>query len=275
MTIATLFRATRAGAVALFGLLAFATLAQAEPGNPIGKTARVEGQAFQIYSNNEGRREVRQGDPVYLGDRFETSDDARIKIELADESRFTIGPSAAMVIDEFVYNPATNDGQVVASMLTGAFGFVSGKVAKKNPEQMAVKLPVGTIGIRGTAVAGRIDGDKAGVALLDPVTTRSGVAGQKTAIILANEKGQVTIDEYYHGTDIQAGAAPTAPKLWGEARIKGLLSELQDEELRLSSGEPVTSGSGDMSYPRPADWFGEASFLSRASRSAAGNRRTF
>jgi len=269
MSFAMMLRAMRVSLCVAIGMVASAHLAQADKGEIIGKTARVKGVVYQIYQQETEKRQVNQGDPVYLGDRFETMADSRVKIELADESRFTIGPDAAMEIDEFVYNPTSQDGAVVAKMLKGAFGFVSGKVAKKDPDKMAVKLPVATIGIRGTAAAGKVEGEKAGVALLDPVTTRSGQAGQKTAIILTNSQGQIMIDEYFHGTDITQGTAPTQPKAWSEQRLNTLLAELQDDELRMNRRDT------EASYPHPLDWFGHHSYLNRAVRTLPHNRRTF
>ena len=101
-------------------------------------------------------RNVASGDEIFLGDMIESGPNSGLQIMLLDETIFTIGPSAAMTIDTFVYDPATGAGEVTTQVLKGAFRFVSGKVAKNEPSKMNVKTPVGTIGIRGTSAAGVI-----------------------------------------------------------------------------------------------------------------------
>jgi hypothetical protein len=48
-------------------------------------------------------RVVSSGDRIFLGDKIETGPQAGLQIMLLDETIFTIGPNAAMVIDKFVY----------------------------------------------------------------------------------------------------------------------------------------------------------------------------
>jgi hypothetical protein len=61
------------------------------------------------------------------------------------------------VIDEFVYDPSSNAGKLGARVTKGVFRFISGKIAHENPQDMELKLPSGTLGVRGTMVAGRVD----------------------------------------------------------------------------------------------------------------------
>ena len=50
----------------------------------------------------------------------------------------------------------TDSGKVTASVAKGVFRFITGKIARKKPEDMTVRLPTATIGIRGTIVAGAV-----------------------------------------------------------------------------------------------------------------------
>jgi hypothetical protein len=79
------------------------------------------------------------------------------QILLLDQTVFTIGPESELVVDEFVYDPATSTGKMSARVAQGVFRFVSGKLAKDHPEDVKLVLPTGTLGIRGTLVAGRVD----------------------------------------------------------------------------------------------------------------------
>lgn len=104
-----------------------------------------------------------------MGDKIETAADGGLQIQLLDGTVFTLGPSSAFIMDEFVYDPATDDGKVKAHMLQGIFRIVSGKVAHKKPENMVVDFPVGSMGFRGTDVIGIINGTRTEIILVGPV----------------------------------------------------------------------------------------------------------
>ncbi len=132
-------------------VLASVTMAQAErSGEMAGVSAAVRGEVLLAQSVGEVGVLVETGMPVYLGDRITTSAHSGMQILLLDETVFTIGPNSDLAIDEFVYDPVTGDGRIVADMARGVVRFVTGKIPLKNPSSMDVNLPVGSIGIRGT-----------------------------------------------------------------------------------------------------------------------------
>jgi len=115
-----------------------------------GVSAAVTGEITLSKVTGEVGILVESGMPVYLGDRIITSANAGMQVLLLDETVFTIGPNSDVAIDEFVYDPATGDGRIVADMAKGVMRFVTGKIPLNNPSSMDVNLPVGSIGIRGT-----------------------------------------------------------------------------------------------------------------------------
>ena len=133
-----------------------------------GVAAAVQGDV-KITTTGAPARALKSGDPVLMGDTIETEKNGKLQILLLDQTVFTLGPLSAITVDEFVYDPANDSGKVKASMLKGIFRVVSGKVAHKKPENMSVDLPAGSIGFRGTNVAGIIDGNKSMIVLLGPV----------------------------------------------------------------------------------------------------------
>lgn len=173
-------------------------LAQAAPGAArAGVAAAVKGDVklAAVPGVRPVGKDVASGDPIFLGDQVTTGAEGRLQIMLLDETVFTIGPNAALVIDKFVFDPQTSAGKVTASVIKGTFRFVTGKVAKREPSDMEVKLPVGSIGVRGTSVAGHVDGDRATVVLLGPgpetntnervgriLVTGTGAAGAATTV---------------------------------------------------------------------------------------------
>ncbi len=101
----------------------------------------------------DGRKlAVHAGDPISLGARVLTGPDAHLQILLLDETVFSLGPNADLVLDEFAYDPDALKvpRKIVATVFKGVFRWVPGKVARARPENMKVNLAAGAIGIRGT-----------------------------------------------------------------------------------------------------------------------------
>ena len=76
---------------------------------------------------------------------------------LVDGSTFTVGPGSSLVIDKFVYNPASGKGALVASFSKGALRFVGGKLSKNDPG-VKVKTPAGELTVRGGIFTAKISG---------------------------------------------------------------------------------------------------------------------
>lgn len=203
----------------LLALLALPARA-AVPSN-IGVASAVRGAVHATAPQAAGRV-VETGLPVYAHDHVTTSADGKLQILLLDETTFTLGPNSDMVLDEFVYDPASGTGKVSASMAKGVFRFVTGKVARKDPASMRVTMPVGTIGIRGTMVAGQVKTDEATVVLIGP--GRGNNADENPGgISVGNERGSTDIDTSGYGVTIRAGQAPSAPFELSPGQLQGIL----------------------------------------------------
>jgi hypothetical protein len=266
-------------AAAFFSLLSTQApaqnLAQATGGAArAGIAAAVRGavQLAAVPGVRPVAKNVASGDPIFLGDQVTTGPEGRLQIMLADETVFTIGPNAALVIDQFVYDPATSAGKVTASVLKGTFRFVTGKVAKREPSDMEVKLPVGSIGVRGTSVAGETDGTRAIVVLLGPgpetntservgriLVTGAGAAGQAT---------RVEIVRPGFGTEITGvNVPPTPPVRIDPARIAAITSPLaatgprpaaQPQQQQGQGGQPAQPGQPQEGQAQPGQPGGQA-----------------
>ena len=190
-----------------------------------GVAAAVKGEVKAVTPPEKAAHPLKSGDPVFMGDKIETGADGQLQILLLDQTVFTLGPSSGIVMDEFMYDPANDNGKVKASMLKGIFRVVSGKVAHKKPENMSVDLPAGSIGFRGTNVAGIIDGKRSMIVLLGPV----GAGRIYVTNIVNGEVVGVDIDQAGKATIVEgANSAPAAVFQVSEAdlnRIAGTLSQ--------------------------------------------------
>jgi len=156
----------------------------------IGAATTVRGTVYWLTS--DGRKApITSGGPVYLGSRIITEGDSRLQITLLDETNFTLGANSDMVLDEFVYDPNTTAEKMVASMAKGTFRWVTGKVAHVDPESRKVKLPVGTIGIRGTDFEVQYQPDAAGYIKL--FSGELEFTEQKTGAVRRMNAGQMAV----------------------------------------------------------------------------------
>jgi len=156
----------RSFAVALgLSVSAFAMGAtEALAGAQVGTSAAVQGNVFvRGGSSGEQRRaQVRQS--INLDDRVLTKQESALQILLLDRSIFTVGENCEMVIDRFVYDPDTGNGEMAASVVKGAFRFMSGQIGGSNPTSVTIDTPSATIGIRGTFIESIIGDDAASLA---------------------------------------------------------------------------------------------------------------
>ena len=95
-------------------------------------------------------RDLKPGDKIYLNETIFAGVGSGTQILLLDQSTFTVGEDSEVVMDTFIFDPATNDGKIVASVKQGSLKVISGLISKKNPDSLTVEVPEGTLGSRGT-----------------------------------------------------------------------------------------------------------------------------
>ncbi|MEQ5775272.1 FecR domain-containing protein [Thalassospira sp. NFXS8] len=134
--------------------LAMGTIIASSPayarGEQAGVSAAVRGDVELAEAKGIVGTQVESGQPIYLGDYITSSPGSGMQILLMDETVFTIGPNSEIAIDDFVYDPANNQGHMSASITRGVVRVLTGKLAHNDPKTMKINLPVGSIGIRGT-----------------------------------------------------------------------------------------------------------------------------
>ena len=177
-----------------------------------GISAAVRGEVERASDAQPVGVQISSGQPIYLQDRITSGRNSGMQIMLLDQTTFTIGPDSFVKIDEFVYDPNTNVGKVTASLGKGVFRFVTGKIAQQNPSNMTVKLPVATIGIRGTMVFGRSDENSAVVGLAGP--GRDNNTNDKAAgVDVITPQGTVELRRPGWGALIERGRPPVVEQL--------------------------------------------------------------
>ncbi|RIL05207.1 MAG: hypothetical protein DCC71_11280 [Proteobacteria bacterium] len=210
-----------------------------------GVSAAVRGQVALTRAQIVGRQVV-GGEPILLQDAIRSGTRSGMQILLLDETVFTIGPESELVIDEFVYDPKTHAGKLGAEITKGVFRFVSGKIAHEKPEDMNVQLPAGTLGVRGTMVAGRVDPARKSSRLVllgeGPLNDTGAPAG---AFVACNAGACVRVNRPGFGTSIDGpDAPPVAPFRFPREELDALTGAVSDPE-----GWTQTAGAGAEATP--------------------------
>lgn len=164
-------------------------MAQASGGEPAGSIDSLKGSVAAVRDGVEVQ--LGAGDPIFEGDVLVTGAGSAVGIVFADDSTMSMGGDARIAIDEMVYNADAGSGSQLFDIVQGAFVFASGQIGKNNPEDVQVRTPVATIGIRGTKYAVNVDQDlgDATVTLFEGAVVVENGAGQ----VLLNSIGQSTV----------------------------------------------------------------------------------
>ena len=190
-------------------MLVFLATQTAQSAVVAGKVSAAKGTVIATGADGKTRK-LRKGKKFYEGDKIDTAKRGAVAMKFKDGTKFALGGESSMQVDEFTFGVSPEEDKVTAKVLKSAFRFITGLVAKKKPENMGVTLGItATIGIRGTNVAGELNGEFATVVLLEP----EGDEDTFTAIEIYNDYGQVTIDEPEFGTEVaDSKTAPTPAK---------------------------------------------------------------
>ena len=99
------------------------------------------------------------GTPVLVGDRVHAGAKSYVGITLHDNTLLTAGPDSTLLVTQFRFNPESQDGNMLVSLLKGTFSLVTGLIAKRSPEAVTFKTPTMTLGVRGTEFVVEVSGE--------------------------------------------------------------------------------------------------------------------
>ena len=174
-------------------------------GAAIGQVQNLNGIVFAVRPDGT-RVALQVGSQVYQGDVLESGADGAIGVILADQTSFSMGENGKMVLDEMIYDPGAQKGSVSMSVVQGTFTFVSGVVAKTDPDAMSLRTPFATIGIRGTQVGIElVEGKPMSVVLMEE---KDGFIGE---VVLTNAGGMRVLNNANDFTTLSSFNVAAAP----------------------------------------------------------------
>jgi len=188
----------------------------------------------EIY--NQNNKKLNSGDKIYFGDSIIVKDKSNSQILLLDETVMSVGSNSEIKIDEFIYDPKTKDGKILSQIKSGSMKVLTGGVSEKNPANLEIKVPAGTIGTRGTEFQATVDAtnSQSKILLIGPGPGNS-LGLRPGAVEVENNFGKVLLDKPFLFTQMSATTAPQAP-------IPVPQNELKQFQQRLETKvAPVTT----------------------------------
>jgi len=174
---------TRREALVVTAALGVAGSARAEGADEIGGVEDIVNYAWSTIAP-EPRDELELEDDIYMNEVVETGEESALVVKFSDGSKLTLGENAKIVIDRYVYDPASSTGEQAVTLSKGAFRFVSGALPKAS---VKITTPTVTIGIRGTELIFDVADDGE--------TEMSTVSGEADATDGSGETLTVGVDE--------------------------------------------------------------------------------
>jgi hypothetical protein len=205
----------------------------ASDGDPLGKPP------------DENERILRIGIDVQANELVTTQAKDRAHLVFLDGSSLTVGPNARVIIDRFVYDPASNTGDLTINASRGVFRLVGGRISKQKP--IVITTPASTIGIRGGITI---------VTVTPTETVASFVFGNSMTVTAGGQTRTATRAGSQVTTAL--GGVPGAPSLLKQGGLGAALNQLEgavanantaaDQSAqhsgfsRQNSGQPTNAG---------------------------------
>jgi len=99
------------------------------------------------------------GMKVMKSDLIKTGPGSSVGVIFEDDTVLSMGPKSEFVIEEFIFRPVENKLSFVVRIIRGTLSFLSGQIAKLSPGSVRLETPSATIGMRGTHVLIKVQGN--------------------------------------------------------------------------------------------------------------------
>lgn len=115
---------------------------------PIGNVKDVTGEASVTTGN--AKVAAVPGTPIFQGSVLQTGPRSSMGVTFKDETLMSFGEKTLLTVDEYLYAPSQGKLKLSSKLTKGSLNYVSGVIAKLQPDAVAISTPSGVIGVRGT-----------------------------------------------------------------------------------------------------------------------------
>jgi hypothetical protein len=196
--------------VALLLLLASVQAAAQAP--PIGEVGALVGSSTVVRFGASDAMPLALDAPVYEGDRIRTAAGARLELAFVDGTVVQLGEGTDLVLDWFLYAPDADSQSTLLRVSSGIFRVMLELVLPNAAFEVQTATAAATV--RGTDWITEATPEATAIVALDGRVAVRNVA--------PGVPGEVALDPG-EGTDVAAGAAPSGPVVWGDARREAFI----------------------------------------------------
>jgi hypothetical protein len=145
-----------------------------------------------------------------------TTQNGAWQLEFEDSTRVDVTEHSRMVIDEFIYDPASGTGALGMRATLGAVRYASGQIAKNSRQRVNIRTPSATINVRGTDFMMIVDEIGGSMVTLLPSCEIDSVTQDARCevgeISVESEVGTVIMNQAFQTTVVRSPwAAPAKP----------------------------------------------------------------
>jgi hypothetical protein len=171
----------------------------------IGQIAESKGDSTIKRDNTAYSGEVGLG--LEMNDNVVTAD-GKLRLDFVDDTRVDVTENSRMIIDEFIYDPNTQQGALSMRATLGAVRYASGQIAKNSRQRVNIRTPSATINVRGTDFMMIVDEIGGSMITLLPSCDTSGdcIIGE---ISVSSDVGTVIMNQAFQTTVVpHSGTTP-------------------------------------------------------------------
>ena len=202
-----------------------------EQSGSVGKISRTTGETLQA--------ELKAG--IVSMDEVETAN-GRLKIKFIDDTQVSLTENTYMEINEYVYDPDPNKSKMALNFVSGTARFATGGLGLVARENIQIKTPTASIGIRGTDFTTTVDELGRSLVILlpdedctDKVKLEEGCA-PSGSITVTNDGGTQILDEAYQAVMVSTfETIPTPP-----VKLVNLNLDMIDNMFIVSEPKEIT-----------------------------------
>ena len=122
----------------------------------IGYVKTLSGEAS--VTTGKSKVVAQLGTPLFQGSQLKTGPKSSMGVTFKDDTVMSFGPDTELSVDEYLYAPTQGKLKLGTKLAKGSMNYVSGVIAKLQPDAVSVKTPTGTIGVRGTQFVVLVEG---------------------------------------------------------------------------------------------------------------------
>ncbi|KQP15188.1 hypothetical protein ASF43_14285 [Pseudorhodoferax sp. Leaf267] len=123
-------------------------MAGAAQAAPAGYIKNVMGQA--TVTSGTSTAAAMPGMALSAGDVIRTGGDGSLGAVMKDNTVLSFGPATTFTLEDYAFEPTQGLLKLGVRIAQGTLHYLSGTIAKLNPQAVEIKTPSGIIGVRGT-----------------------------------------------------------------------------------------------------------------------------